>query len=65
MSSSAHLDFPYINTDYVGVYGLVLWYNPKALAYGNKASKSPFRNFRFVATEPGKKSYFLLVPNFQ
>jgi hypothetical protein len=26
MSSSAHLDFPYINTDYVSVRRLVTWY---------------------------------------
>lgn len=62
MSSSAHLDFPYINTDYVGVCRLVKCYNPKALAYGNKASKSPFRNFRFVATEPDKNFLVLVSP---
>jgi hypothetical protein len=35
---------------------LVTWYKLKALEYGNKGSKSPFRNFRFVATEPMKTS---------
>jgi len=29
---------------------------------GNKASKSSFRNFRFVATEPGKNLLVLVSP---